>query len=305
MVMVMVAEEDEERRPMRDRLEETFRRYEAEPEEPPPAPRIAAARPVAVERPRERIPRVEIAPPRVVRTGIPGMDGALEGGLPERSLLLITGEPGSHHTTFAHQVLYNHAFEKGKVAYYTLEVPSIDVREEMAAYGWYIQDFIPTGQWVFVSALTPDLQRLAEIAPQEFFQGGLRVPLSRSLNALKTDLLNKIREDRWTVLPLSHLLHHFDFREVTDLVLYWRLAIRTHGGVHLALLPTGVHDPNHVNELKHLADGVLEFMLREGPRGFDSLMVVRKLRGTLRRARLVPFTVAEDGIAVETAARIA
>lgn len=56
-----------------------------------------------------------------------------------------------------------------------------------------------------------------------------------------------------------------------------------------------------MNELKHLADGVLEFTIREGPREFDNLIVVRKLRRVLRRARMIPFTVAEDGVAVETA----
>lgn len=283
------------RREVRNELEETFRRFEVE-EEPLQPLRVE----VEEEAPAPRAERPAPAP-RIIPTRIPGLDALMGGGLPNISLLLVVGSIGSGYSTFIGQVLYNHLTDGGKVAYYTAARAS-DVEQEMDSFGWSLSRFIEGGQCVFVDVLTPDLQRLAELAPEGFNR--LRVNLAGSLNALKTDLLGKIREDRWTVLHLSHILHTYELREVMDLLLYWRTAVRAFGGVHFAVLPSGVHPDQSVNALKNLADGVVEFQLREGPRDFEGVLVVRKLRG-LRTARRVPFTVTEEGITVETAERIA
>ena len=58
-----------------------------------------------------------------------------------------------------------------------------------------------------------------------------------------------------------------------------------------------------MNALKNLADGVIEFQLREGQRDYESFISFQKLR-TLRRAKRVQFNVTEEGIVIETAERI-
>lgn len=39
-----------------------------------------------------------------LQTGVPGLDVALGGGLPEFSFNIIAGSPGSGKTTLAHQI---------------------------------------------------------------------------------------------------------------------------------------------------------------------------------------------------------
>ena len=43
---------------------------------------------------------------RALATGVPGLDEILGGGLPEYSLNLIVGPPGSGKTTLAHQIMF-------------------------------------------------------------------------------------------------------------------------------------------------------------------------------------------------------
>lgn len=285
--------DERRKRGVQNDIEETFHRYESE-EEAPPLPRLEEEAPAPqTERPAPT--------PRVVPTRIPGLDSLMGGGLPSFSLVLLLGEIGSGYGTFLSQVLYNHLSEGRKAAHYTAEASAQDVEGEMDSYGWSVRPFVEGGQLVFVDVLTPDLQELAELAPRGFT--GLRVNLAGSLNTLKTDLLEKIREERWTVLHLSHLLHTYQLREVMELLLYWRAAIRAYGGVHFAVLPSGVHPEASENALKNVADGVVEFGLREGPRDYEGVLVIRKLRG-LRTARMATYAITEEGIAIETAERI-
>jgi KaiC/GvpD/RAD55 family RecA-like ATPase/predicted transcriptional regulator len=280
-----------------DNIEEIFARYELKEEQSPWAEPDAQS-----EIPPKPIPKVEIAPPTMVKTGIPGLDDALNGGIPDHSLHLILGETTAHNITFVHQILYNHVREKGQVAYYSVEFPSWDTRQEMATFGWNLEDFISNGAWLFIDVKTPDLQRLAELSPK-IFSNPHNIALSHSLDPLKNDLLNKIQEGRWTALHLSHILFRFNLQEVLDFINYWKTAIRAYGGVHFAILPEGIHPQASVKALEHLADGILDFQLREISGEYWDVMVIKKLRN-LRQVKTLPFSEVENGIVVETAAKI-
>jgi len=237
----------------------------------------------------------------LVKTGIEGFDETIGGGLPDKSVLMLVGESGSHYNTFAQQTMYNHAQEGGKVVYYTVETTSLDVEEDMAVYGWTMKEFIDKGLWTFVSLLTPDLQELSELTGGE---EGAQVALSQTLMTLKKDLLTRIRDGRWTTMPLSHLIDRYDFRDVMDAFLYQRLVVRRHGGIHFLLAPLGVHEESKMNALKHMADGVIEFSLRERAREFEGVMTISKLRKVVHRAKSLPFLVSNKGIFIERAERI-
>jgi len=293
--------------PMRtmDVLEETFKRYEPK-EEIPTFPNIGeeAQRLPSVERAAEKPQPISMIPPlKLVNTGIPGLDNILDGGIADRSLILVSGETGSHYITFIEQILFNHMMENGKAAYYNAETLSIDTRQEMERFGWNLQDFLTRGMWTFTNIRTQYLQQLANLAPK-MLSDSQSIQLSSSLNTLKNDLLTKIKNNYWTTLELNQLLLNFELKEVIDLLLYWRATIRIYGGLHFAILPIGVHPENQLNALQSIVDGVIEFRLREGPHEFETTMTIRKTKSLLKPL-ILPFTVNETGIIIETAARIA
>jgi len=57
---------------------------------------------------------------RLLKTGVPGLDNLLGGGLPEFSFNLIAGLPGSGKTTLAHQIIFSLASPENRALFFTV-----------------------------------------------------------------------------------------------------------------------------------------------------------------------------------------
>jgi circadian clock protein KaiC len=57
---------------------------------------------------------------RQLKTGVPGLDNLLGGGLPELSFNLIAGTPGSGKTTLAHQIMFSQANLDNRALFFTV-----------------------------------------------------------------------------------------------------------------------------------------------------------------------------------------
>jgi KaiC/GvpD/RAD55 family RecA-like ATPase len=291
-----------------EELEESVKEISEKREEPAKKRTSGRTRVTPVE--RSVVPAQEVVKPieekkpekEFIETGIEGLDDVLGGGLPSRSLFLLIGSPGSHYTTFAQQILYNFVVRGGKVAYYLVENPSFDIVEDMAVYKWDLEKYIEKESWLFVNLVTPDMQELSEMAPGQ--GSAAKVILSQTLTTLKRDFLMRVKEGRWTVLHASHLMLRYDFRDVVDAILYMRLVTRHHHGLHFILIPIEVHEEQKINALKHLADGVFEFSIRERGREYEGVFTVSKLRRTLHRTRTHSFIMSDRGMYIERAERI-
>jgi circadian clock protein KaiC len=55
-----------------------------------------------------------------LKTGVPGLDNLLGGGLPEFSFNLIAGTPGSGKTTLAHQIMFSLATPENRALFFTV-----------------------------------------------------------------------------------------------------------------------------------------------------------------------------------------
>lgn len=78
-----------------------------------------------------------------VPTGIYGFDKIIEGGLPEGSLTLVSGTPGTAKSIFALQFIANGAKENGeKGIFITLEQNSDTLIRQMSRFGYDLQELI-------------------------------------------------------------------------------------------------------------------------------------------------------------------
>jgi circadian clock protein KaiC len=85
-----------------------------------------------------------------IATGIPGLDGMMEGGFPLPSFILVAGEPGTGKTTFGVQTLF-HGSENGETALYitALSEPVSVVQKFLSYYTFYNQKLVDKKKVIF------------------------------------------------------------------------------------------------------------------------------------------------------------
>ena len=84
-------------------------------------------------------PLVAIPSRSVARTGVPGLDDILSGGLTRRRLYLVEGVPGSGKTTLALQYLMEGAKNGESVLYVTLSETEEELRAVAVSHGWNLE----------------------------------------------------------------------------------------------------------------------------------------------------------------------
>jgi len=77
---------------------------------------------------------------RTLKTGVPGLDEVLGGGLPEYSFNIIAGSPGCGKTTLAHQIMFANATPQKPAIYFTvLGEPAIKMLRYQQQYSFFNQ----------------------------------------------------------------------------------------------------------------------------------------------------------------------
>jgi hypothetical protein len=71
-----------------------------------------------------------------IRTGIPGLDDIMGGGIPEKHLTLLTGTSGVGKTVFSTQFIYMGVTQYNQNAVYlSFEEPADSIKENMRCFG--------------------------------------------------------------------------------------------------------------------------------------------------------------------------
>lgn len=71
-----------------------------------------------------------------IKTGIDKLDEILDGGIPKRHLVLITGTTGTMKSTLGFQILYQSALAGTNVAYISLEQSAASIMTQMSLMGY-------------------------------------------------------------------------------------------------------------------------------------------------------------------------
>ena len=97
-----------------------------------------------------------------IKTGIPGMDEILNGGIPERNVVLLSGGPGTGKTIFGQQFLW-YGLQNGEPGIYVaLEEHPVQIRQNMATFGWNVKSFEEEGKFALVDAFTAGIGKSKE-----------------------------------------------------------------------------------------------------------------------------------------------
>ncbi|MEM2505307.1 MAG: KaiC domain-containing protein, partial [Candidatus Bathyarchaeia archaeon] len=96
-----------------------------------------------------------------VFTGIPGFDEILNGGIPRRNVVLLSGGPGTGKSIFGYQYLYNGLVRGQPGVFVALEEHPVQVRLSMAQFGWDVAPYEEKGRFALVDAFTAGIGEAA------------------------------------------------------------------------------------------------------------------------------------------------
>ncbi|MEM4222245.1 MAG: ATPase domain-containing protein, partial [archaeon] len=86
-----------------------------------------------------------------VPTGIPGLDSLIQGGFPKGRTILVAGPTGAGKSILGMQFLYKGIMEYGEPGvFFTLDEPANQLREDMAVFGWDLEDLENSGKLVLL-----------------------------------------------------------------------------------------------------------------------------------------------------------
>jgi len=229
-----------------------------------------------------------------VKTGIPGMDEILHGGVPKRNVVLLAGGPGTGKSIFGQQYLWSGLRNGEPGVFVALEEHPVQVRINMAQFGWDVRPYEEKGLFAMVDAFTAGI---GEAAKRERYvvrdpdDVNLLIDVIREairdvdavrvvVDSVSTLYLTKPSLARATVMRLKRVLSGLGTTSI--LVSQVSVTERGFGG-------PGV---------EHAVDGIIRLDLDEIDGELKRSLIIWKMRGTSHSMRRHPFIITNEGIKV-------
>ena len=224
-----------------------------------------------------------------IKTGVPGLDDILQGGLPAGQMYLLEGDPGTGKTTIAMQYLLQGISQGDKVLYVTLSEPAEELQGSAESHEWDLTQ-VPIVEFVPEENSLSSEQQYTVFHPSE-------VELSSTITRL-TEAIDQAKPDRLIIDSLSEL------RMLSgDAMRYRRqiLALKQFlsGRRSTAILLDDRTAVDHDLQLQSIAHGVIR--LEKLSRSFGVTrrrLEVVKLRGSTFREGLHDYNILTGGVVV-------
>ena len=239
---------------------------------------------------------------KLLPTGVPGLDELLNGGIPDRRVVLIVGGPGSGKTTLASQFLYKGisdynengifvSIDEGKEHYYS----------EMASFGWDFAQAEKDKKFVFLDATK--MSRAAMLRERMNLESqslrGKQLQVDKLVEKIE-NVIDEIGAKRVVLDTLATLFHRFpDPIErrvaVIDLIeSLTDLKITTLITTELGKLSLD----REVTVEEYQSHGVILMQTLFSSGTTSRALQVVKMRGTKTNSNLVPYRIDRTGIEI-------
>jgi len=157
-----------------------------------------------------------------IKTGIPGLDKLLDGGVPEHSILLLSGSAGTGKTIFSLQFLLEGIKKKERALFITFEETEDKIRDQAASFGWDLEKAEKQGLF--------KISTLTEVGIVNILQS-----ISQNIDSFKPQ---RMGIDSVTFMALSaySLKHLVDLEKTSLAEVYEEMAERSSSSEHEDLI---------------------------------------------------------------------
>ncbi|MEM1520725.1 MAG: KaiC domain-containing protein [Candidatus Korarchaeum sp.] len=229
-----------------------------------------------------------------VKTGIPGFDELVDGGIPRRNIVLLSGGPGTGKTIFSQQFLHYGLTLGEPGVLVTLEEHPVQVRREMAAFGWDVRKYEEEGSFAIVDAFTGGI---GEAARRERFVVRSVDDVGEFMDVLR-EALRDTKAQRAAIDSVSTL---YLTRPVTarNVLMQLKRVLSGLGVTALLVSQVSVTERGFGGPgVEHASDGIIRLDLDEVNGELVRSLIIWKMRGTRHDMRRHPFEITDDGIRV-------
>jgi archaeal flagellar protein FlaH len=237
---------------------------------------------------------------RLRETGIPGLDGQIGGGIPPGASLLVLSPSGNAPFRFLEHFAAAGLRAQEAVYYYNLERPKLEV---LANLDRLAPSEGPRTNLQYVDCYSVklrdlDLATLASI--------GVENHAPKITDDLVKRILDHARDVPFRVVveSLTESIDAYGLEPTLTMLKILVGVTKMRGGLFLALLVKGVHDPQVEARVAHIVDGVFEFSRERQGFGTYSFLSITKLRGVADAERLLLYKETEQGLRLETTRRV-
>ncbi len=149
----------------------------------------------------------------ILKTGIPKLDEALQGGISKNKSMMLYSTPGVESIPFAFQLLHTRLEEGDKVIYLVNNKKPDSVRFMIKDYGWDVSEYEKKGMFVFFDAYSG----LIGLESEERY----KTKEVNNLEKIRTDLfaaLEEMKDDKNTIMVFDSLSTLIDMCGNTDMI---------------------------------------------------------------------------------------
>ncbi|MEM4473182.1 MAG: KaiC domain-containing protein [Archaeoglobaceae archaeon] len=229
-----------------------------------------------------------------VKTGISGMDEILNGGIPERSVVLLSGGPGTGKTIFSQQFLWNGLKVGESGVYVALEEHPVQVRQNMSSFGWNVKNFEEQGKFALIDAFTAGVGKAKEF--EKYIVQDLndvREVMDVMRQAIKDVDAKRVVVDSVTTLYINRPAM------ARSIILQLKRVLAGLGCTSIFVSQISVGERGFGGPgVEHGVDGIIRLDLDEIDGELKRSLIVWKMRGTKHSMQRHIFEITSEGIVV-------
>jgi len=208
-----------------------------------------------------------------IKTGVKGLDELIEGGVPEKSLILLTGTTGTGKSIFAMEFLVEGAIHDEPGVYISLQESLEETMSQMRFFGWPVDKLVEEGKLLIVQ---PELYNFDAL-----------------MTAIE-DAIDKVKAKRLVIDSISIIGMYFEKKfkirksllEIAQLLKKLNctcIAISEIGEGVVELSPFGIEE--------YIADAVIILYYAKKGSAFIRAMTIRKMRTTKHSTKIHPIEI--------------
>lgn len=229
-----------------------------------------------------------------VKTGIPGFDELVNGGIPKRNVVLLSGGPGTGKTIFGMQYLWNGLQMGEPGVYVALEEHPVQVRVNMKNFGWDVKPYEEKGMFAVVDAFTGGI---GEAAKREQYVVKDTDNVEELVDVLR-QAIRDVKAERVVVDSVS-TLYLTKPSVARSIVMQLKKVLSGTGTTSILVSQVSVTERGFGGPgVEHAADGIVRLDLDEIDGELVRTIIIWKMRGTKHSMKRHLFDITDKGIVI-------